>query len=85
MLKRSLLLAFLVFASLGACALADSPFDPERSNYADWSPVLVDDDVMPSASEIELVRRWTKSAFGGEPFDASPTPDAPLIIVEEQD
>ncbi len=85
MLKRYVFSAVVAVVGFGALAFAESPFDPDHSKFDDWAPVLVDDDVMPSASEIELTRRWIKSAFGGASFDVSPTPDAPLIVVERQD
>lgn len=64
---------------------ADSPFDPNDSDFKKWAPVLVDGAIMPKRGEIDAVAEWTRSAFGGEAVAASAADDSVRIVVERQD
>ncbi|MBR4104794.1 MAG: hypothetical protein IKK39_12130, partial [Thermoguttaceae bacterium] len=81
-------IAFGWSAAGGAAVRADSPFDPNDSDFKKWAPVLVDDDVMPSRGEIAAVADWVRSSFGGETVDPTPAnvpSDSVRIVVERQD
>ncbi|MBQ4195614.1 MAG: alpha-galactosidase [Thermoguttaceae bacterium] len=84
----ALLTALLVGASVSAAfaqsgAAAPDPFDPAASELL-WAPKLVDDAVMPSHAEIELVDASVDEAFSRFAFAPVKEP-GPSITVERQD
>lgn len=63
---------------------ASDPFDASNSAFQDWAPVLVNDDVMPTQTEIDGVRRMVDAAFAGSSEPTQPK-DALEIVVQNQD
>ena len=78
-------LTLCLLLGAGVAVGGDSPFDPNNSDYAQWKPVLVQDEISPSAATIDMVRAWVDAAFGRQDVSPKASDGTVAIVVERQD